>query len=479
MKRLLLICVLILCLVPMSAWADFDYSLGDYDVSEDDLIEISEAEFPDWYLIDSEQYWAGRWENALAFWVDIKLMRVEDNTLYQRSLSVLVNPLKQGDPIPWEITDWAPIPLTEEATATLLTIDPSELYMTEDGYVSEPCLLPSEIVTGCAPFLLDEGESWSKLYSYPTVLAGIVINADSQKCIRIAHWDGERYDNVTSSRFFADDWLSINAYLSGETTITAFCRKCDPQFVRQSDGRWLFVGIADGNWSLYRVYDDFVTDANELALADSNDVIHYGVFTLERDLSKADVPDYPDYIRDVIPLLDSSPYACVRSDGTSMLDSPNGQVLASCYARLTGKILQRESGFVQLQIGSPEQGMTGWFADSDLVFGPEIETVRCGYPSHSEEDCDGYYLIEVLNDVDPTELMDTYCSIWLIGNLPDGSWLVQLNVDTVCTAPKDAFRDVGPATELWEKFEANYEHYEQEMMEWAEEEDNGWENDVE
>ena len=124
-------------------------------------------------------------------------------------------------------------------------------------------------------------------------------------------------------------------------------------------------------------------------------------------------------------------------------------------------------------------GRPGWFADSDLVFGPEIETVRCGYPSHSEEDCDGYYLIEVLNDVDPTELMDTYCSIWLIGNLPDGSWLVQLNVDTVCTAPKDAFRDVGPATELWEKFEANYEHYEQEMMEWAEEEDNGWENDVE
>ena len=99
-----------------------------------------------------------------------------------------------------------------------------------------------------------------------------------------------------------------------------------------------FVGIADGNWTLYRVYDDYVTDVNEMALYDSNDVIHYGAFTLGRDLTEADIPNYPDFIRDAIPLLDSSAFACVRSDGTTMLDSPGGQPLAVCYARLTGNV---------------------------------------------------------------------------------------------------------------------------------------------
>ena len=130
-----------------------------------------------------------------------------------------------------------------------------------------------------------------------------------------------------------------------------------------------FVGIADGNWTLYRVYDDFVTDANELALYDSNDVIHYGAFTLRRYLTEADIPNYPDFIRDVIPLLDSSAFACVRSDGTTMLDSPGRQPLAVCYARLTGRILQREGGYTQLQIGSEERGITGWFVENDLAYG--------------------------------------------------------------------------------------------------------------
>ena len=247
----------------------------------------------------------------------------------------------------------------------------------------------------------------------------------------------------------------------------------------QPDGRWFFVGIADGNWTLYRVYDDFVTDANELALCDSNDVIHYGAFTLERDLTEADIPAYPDFIRDVIPLLDSSAFACVRSDDAAMLDGPGGKLLATCYARLTGRILRREDGYVQLRIGSEEDGMTGWFAEEDLAYGPEIETVRCGFPSHSEDDCYGSYLADVVTGIDPTGFVDTTCLVWLIGRLPSGDWLVQLDAEIVCTAPADAFRDIGPATELWAQFEAEYDHFEQEMREWAAEADDALEDDEE
>ncbi|MBQ2642126.1 MAG: hypothetical protein IJG15_09030, partial [Lachnospiraceae bacterium] len=222
MKRLMLVWMMMLCLLPLGAWADIDCSTRDYDFSEDDLIAAAEAEFPDWDIIDSEQYWTGHWENELACWVDISLMRVEDCTLCQKTLSVMVNPLKPGDPIPWEVTDWAPIPLTEEAADTLLEMDPADLYRAEEGYANEPFMLAQSIVPGCAPFLLSEGESWSVLYSYPSVLAGVVINVEGQKCIRIAHWDGEQYDSVTSSRFFAEDQFSINGYHSGGNTITVF-----------------------------------------------------------------------------------------------------------------------------------------------------------------------------------------------------------------------------------------------------------------
>lgn len=479
MKRRIAVWVMILCLVPIYACADFDYSTRDYDVSEDDLVASVKADYPDWDLIDSEQYWTGRWENELACWVEISLMCVTDCTLYQKTLSVIINPLKKGDPVPWEVTDCAPVPLTEEAMSTLLEMDPADLYKDDEGYANDPCMLTQSIVPGCALFLLGEGESWRVLYSYPTALAGVVVNAEGQNCIRIAHWDGEQYDSVTSSRFFSEDQFSINGYHSNASTITVLCRKCDPQFVRQPDGRWLFVGIADGNWTLYWVYDDFVTDATGYALCDSNDVIHYGVFTLDRDLTEADIPAYPDFIRDVIPLLDSSAFACVRSDGTAMLDGPNGQPLADCYSRLTGRILQRKGGYVQLQIGSGEHGMSGWFAKDDLAFGPEIEQVRCGFPSHSEDDCYGRYLTDVLTGIDPEELEDTTYLVWLIGKLPNGDWLVQLDADAVCTAPEDSFRDVGPATELWAEFEAEYDHYEQEMLEWAAEADDAWEDDEE
>ena len=105
--------------------------------------------------------------------------------------------------------------------------------------------------------------------------------------------------------------------------------------------------------------------------------------------------------------------------------------------------------------------------------------MRCGFPSHSEDDCYGSYLLDILTGIDPAELTDTTYLVWLIGKLPSDDWLIQLDVDTVCTASADAFRNVGPATELWAQFEAEYDHFEQEMQEWSAEADEAWEDDEE
>ena len=132
MKRLL-VCLMILCLLPVEGWADFDYSMRDYDVSEDDLVASAKADYPDWDLIDSEQYWTGRWENELACWVEISLMRVTDCTLYQKTLSVIINPLKQGDPVKLEVTrDTEPYLYGDKA----LTVSKETNWISDSIYIS-------------------------------------------------------------------------------------------------------------------------------------------------------------------------------------------------------------------------------------------------------------------------------------------------------------------------------------------------------
>lgn len=461
MKRLLLVCVMILCLVPIGGWAEFDYETRDYEVSREEITAAAEADFPDWFVVDDSRYWTGSWNNQFACYQEIHLYRVEANTLLQRRLSVLVNPLKKGEDIPWKVEDWAPLPLSAEAMNTFLSLDLHEYgYNYSPGSVGSG-KVPEPILPGCAPFLLEEGEAWEQLMTYPDFLSGIVRNADDQYCVRIAHWDGESFDSVISSRFHRER-LSIDESYSWNDKLSVNCFL----FVRQEDERWIFVRVSDGDPTLYTINDGYIDDA--LFPYDSNDALHYGIPMFERDLTLVDFNAIPEYIMDAVAMMDSSAYACVRTDNTPILDVPGGETAAFCYARLTGTVLQRDDGWVQLQIGNAEKGMTGWFSEDDLAFGTEIEDVRCGFPSHSEDDCDGDYLMTVLHDADPADYMEYMNYVWLIGRLPDGSWLVQFNLDTVCTAAENAFRSIGPATDYRTEAQEIYDEYEQKRLEWAE-----------
>ena len=489
MKRLMLVWVMILCLLLLGGMAEtetpdtfMDYSTnpGAYEVSEDELLAVAVAENPDWGIVDSGLHWSGQYQNQLACWFEAVMVRIEDCTLQRKTLSVLVNPLKQGEPVPWDVTVWAPITMTEEAADFLLEMYPEDWFTDELGYFLEPGMMPEDILPGCAQFLLEEGETWDVLFAYPQTLAGIVMNASGQKCVRIVQWNGTAYERAVSSRFFETEHrFSINGYESYDDVVTIACGAYDPRFELQDDGRWLFTGIADSDWPLYGVFDGYVTDASFGGCYDSNDVFHYGVPTFELDLTKADILAIPDFIRNVVPLLDSSAFACVRTDHTPMLDSPGGEPVAACFARLTGRILQRENGYVYLQIGKEKTGLTGWFAENDLAFGADIEDVRCGFPAHSKEDCRSGYLRGVLRGTEQLTPEDVLLPVWLVGRLPDGGWLVQVSNDYIFTAPEDAFREIDSARAIWADFEAEYDRFEQEMLEWAEGPDGTWEDDEE
>ena len=464
MKRMMLVCLLILCLLPLGCWAEFDYAARDYEVSEEDLNAAAEADFPDWTVTGYSRYWTGRWNNQYACYQEIQLYRVVENILLQRRLSVLVNPLKQGEDIPWEIEEWAPLPMTSEGMSAFLSLDLDEYLYNYIPVSVGSGSVPDPILFGCAPAMLEEGETWVQLMTYPDFLSGIVCNADEQYCVRIAHWDGENFDSIISSRFH-QKFLMIDDSYSWNDTLSVNCF----QFERQEDGSWLFVHISDADPTLYTICDGYIDDA--IFPYDSNDSMHYGIPTFERDLTQVDFSTIPEYILDAAVQLDSSAYACVRTDNTPMLDAPGGEIAALCYARLTGTVLQQEDNWVQLQIGSADKGMVGWFTKDDLAIATAIEDIRCGFPSHSEDDCNGEYLMTVLYGADPTDYIYYLNYVWLIGKQPDGSWLVQLNVDTVCTAAEDAFHEIGTATDYRTEARKIYEKFEQERLGWESEEE--------
>ena len=100
MKRLILVCLAIMCLIPVYGLADFDYGIREYEVSEADLTALAARDFPEWSVMETSRYWSGQWNDQLACYQEIQLCRTEENTLLQMRLSVLVNPLKQGEEVP-------------------------------------------------------------------------------------------------------------------------------------------------------------------------------------------------------------------------------------------------------------------------------------------------------------------------------------------------------------------------------------------
>ncbi|MDO5435631.1 MAG: hypothetical protein Q4G19_04615 [Clostridia bacterium] len=86
------------------------------------------AAFPGWTLWRQSAYGAGKWQDETADHAEVWLMRVDADALHVRYLTVVTNPLSEGDSVPWEVTDYAPVPLTEEASARLSAMDPGEIF---------------------------------------------------------------------------------------------------------------------------------------------------------------------------------------------------------------------------------------------------------------------------------------------------------------------------------------------------------------
>ena len=446
-KWMALLTALLLCFGVAQAEYSWQQRLSDTGPSVKELVEPAQAAYPDWQVWETEEYWTGLYNGGPQHehHCMVYMYRVEADRLLVMSLWTMANPLKAGDPVPWEESYYAPIPLTAEAAERIAAMAPEEVFEMYEGASLTEAALP-----GCAEFLVQEGEKLTKLLAYPDFLVGIVEDAQELESLRIGHWNGTAYDKVTATAM--NEYIYINEIHSWNDELELYIPGAELWVYCGDDGVWrlgrvlgeteidgelLDVSYIVGEDGLYT--DDYITTDYR-----SNDWVRYGRPTFPTLLDGMDFAELPLSIEAVRDRTDASGYACVKQEGAGLYDAPEGNVLANCYKRLVGRVMTEQDGWVQLQIGSSEQGMTGWFRTEDMAFGAEVNEVRCSFPAYDDEP---WWDLEDLSSILPeygAELDPWSTTLWLIAQTPDGDWLVQVNDDLVCTATAEAIGEVGP-----------------------------------
>ncbi|MGI6695359.1 MAG: hypothetical protein ACOX6O_03835 [Christensenellales bacterium] len=404
-------------------------------LTDEDLQLAVQQDYPDWQIWRIKKNASGRWKDETAQYCKIGVLRVADNQLELKELSTLLNPLKKGDPIPLEATDWVKVSLTEEAANRIKNISPSEVYDFDTGFV-----FGDPVLQGAAAFLLDQGMKWEQLTAYPDYLIGIAVDSQGLQSLRIAYWDGSAYDRITLSpaqqrRFDLDNTHSYNDSLIFTSENIELSLLCD------SAGVWRLDTINNGrDVEIYSLHDHGLTDITYGGLSKNNSTRHYGKPLFPVTLAELNIAEIPDTVDEAILRLDAEGYACTKPDA-GLYDAVEGNQIAACYARVVGQVKEIRGDWVCMTIGNTEYGLMAWFRLDELVFGKEIEKVVCSFPSYADIEIE--YLTKVLPEL-KVSLHEYDNDIWIIGQAPDGRWLVEINEQQVLFAPKDTFTDIGP-----------------------------------
>ena len=175
----------------------------------------------------------------------------------------------------------------------------------------------------------------------------------------------------------------------------------------------------------------------------SNNNFRYGYPEFAITLDDVDFARMPKSIEEAISLLNADGLACTKAEKSKMYDAPNGRLMALCYARAVGQVIDVKGKWVRLRFGSVEEGLEGWFLENELSFGKDIEEVVCGFPSYAFGENESEHLERVIPGI-TISLDESFNDVWLIGHSPDGKWLVSVNEQQVLFADEDAFSNIGP-----------------------------------
>ncbi|MBR3740903.1 MAG: hypothetical protein IKN04_10695 [Clostridia bacterium] len=400
-------------------------------------------DYPDWKVSFTSHYGSGRWGDELAWHVRVGLYRVEDGMLAQKTLHVLTNPLWEGEEISYDEIDLAPVPLSPLAAEIIEALTPGEADQALADWIDV------EKIPWLAEFMLKDNERWEHLGAFSDKLIGVAVNEEGKQSIRVAMWGGQRYGEILSSpaqekHFYLNEIHSYGNELElmiGDGLVYLDCGGDAPGIsgINTGTGIWDFDGGC-------------VWDAGDGVSYENSNQLYPGVPAFPLRFTEMDLSAVPLTNAGVLEALDASGWACVALNGAEMRDEPEGNVIASCYARLFGQIKEEQGDWVLLHIGGAEHGGSGWFRRKDLAFGREGFFIPCGFPSYDCRNSYAPHLNEVLQGQPEPLSEDDYYSIlaWLIGKKPNGDWLVLVDADMLCTALPEAFSDIGEPEEYYD-----------------------------
>lgn len=65
--------------------------------------------YPDWSVRVSTRYGSGRYEGEIAQYAEVSLYRITDEAIELLELTALVNPIREGDDVPWSVHALIPV----------------------------------------------------------------------------------------------------------------------------------------------------------------------------------------------------------------------------------------------------------------------------------------------------------------------------------------------------------------------------------
>ena len=393
--------------------------------------------YPDWSVRVSTRYGSGRYEGEIAQYAEGSLYRITDETIELLELTALVNPIREGDDVPWSVHALIPVEIAPGAADTLRAMTAKEIFDYGVGAAftdaARNLLVPS---------LRAADETVTQLMSCSRFLFCITENSAGKDILCLAQWDGSGYTNVTAT--LPQPQLSFNTLHSYNDHMELWVSADDWVYPRYD---------AEVGWHIYHF---FINDSNLVVFQNriiegeieewyqDNNSEHYGRFTLPHSLTEVDFATFPQTLDEVLSHMDYTGVACTAHDDTPLYATPDGDVLAYCYTRVPMVVISESGGWREVQLGSDVDGLRCWVRAADLAFGADTENVVCTFPTHEEVD----RAQEAVSFSGKALPLAKGCAWWMIGTMADGDYLMMFADNEeifVGTAPASAFSAIGEA----------------------------------
>lgn len=391
--------------------------------------------YPDWSVRVSTRYGSGRYEGEMAQYAEVSLYRITDEAIELLELTALVNPIREGDDVPWSVHALIPVEIVPGASDTLRAMTAKEIFDYGVGAAftdaARNLLVPS---------LRAADETVTQLMSCSRFLFCITENSAEKYILRIAQWDGVGYTNVTAT--LPQPHLSFNTSHSYNDLMELWVNRDDWVYPRYDAEVGWHINHFFINDSNLVVFQNRIIEGEIEEWYQDNNSEHYGRFILPHSLTEVDFATFPQTLDEVLSHMDYTGVACTAHDGTPLYATPDGDVLAYCYTRVPMVVISESGDWCEVQLGSDVDGLRCWVRAADLAFGADTENVVCTFPTHEEVD----RAQEAVSFSGKALPLAKGCAWWMIGTMADGDYLMMFADNEeifVGTAPASAFSEIG------------------------------------